>query len=428
MHSYALEHVASNVLLRGLHALAATARSTNALLLAHIGEVKERKLYRGAAQPNMHLYCVNVLRFSEDAAHKWLQAAGAARRFPAIFGHFAVGRLHLSGICLLAPHLLPENADELITASLDGTKAGIEKVLAEKFPRPDVPEMLGAVAATPVALPPPQVGSEPKTAPGQFFFSSSQALTDPETLESPNNSGVQQTVSPSEQPVAAPQYPIVKPLAPKRYGLQATIDEETHDLIREAQDLLAHTEGGRQVANVLRRALEFYVPHLRRRRFAQTERPRRSAKKPKSVRTIPATVKRAVKARDEGRCTFANETGERCPAKSGLEYDHVKPVAKGGETTVENLRLRCRAHNQLAAEQAYGEEFMRRKREESRHETAIRRPSSAPRAAVDRGADPARPPRHPEGTAASDPSALREKAYEVIPWLRNHPGPAPNAP
>jgi len=424
MHRYSLEHVASNVLLRDLHALAATDRSTTALLLAHIGEVKERKLYRGAAQPNMHLYCVNVLRFSEDCAHKRLQAAGAARRFPAIFGLLAEGRLHLSGICLLAPHLLPENADELITASLDRTKAAIEKVLADRFPQPDMPEVLRALPPRPIG-PAAMDAAEPKTAPGQFFFSSSQALTDPETSDPSDEPAPQCSAPAPEDRVAAPQYPRVKPLAPQRYGLQLTLDEETHDLLREAQDLSPHAQGGRQILDVIRCSLRYYVRHLKQRRFAETEKPRRATKKPNSVRTIPAAVKRAVRARDGGQCTFVSEKSERCPAKGSLEYDHVKPVAKGGESTVDNLRLRCRAHNQLAAEKEYGEEFMREKRKDSRRAAAAREPSDAGRQATNSLGSPVRAP----GSAStSDPMALREQAFEAIPWLRHHPGLALNAP
>jgi hypothetical protein len=41
----------------------------------------------------------------------------------------------------------------------------------------------------------------------------------------------------------------------------------------------------------------------------------------------------------------------------------VIPVARGGRATTDNLRLRCRAHNQLEAERAYGAYFMEGKRQ-----------------------------------------------------------------
>jgi len=74
-------------------------------------------------------------------------------------------------------------------------------------------------------------------------------------------------------------------------------------------------------------------------------------------------VKREVWARDHGRCTFVGTTGHRCEAQDALEFDHVIPVARGGPSTPENLRLLCRAHNQHEADQAFGEGFMHGMRE-----------------------------------------------------------------
>ena len=41
-------------------------------------------------------------------------------------------------------------------------------------------------------------------------------------------------------------------------------------------------------------------------------------------------------------------------ARRCLELDHIAPYAVGGQCTVENLRLRCRAHNQRYARQYFG--------------------------------------------------------------------------
>ncbi|MEO5616426.1 MAG: hypothetical protein ABIS67_01535 [Candidatus Eisenbacteria bacterium] len=46
-----------------------------------------------------------------------------------------------------------------------------------------------------------------------------------------------------------------------------------------------------------------------------------------------------------------------------LEFDHMDEVARGGEASVERIRLRCRAHNQYDAECTLGAEFMRQKRQ-----------------------------------------------------------------
>src|SRR5206468_8673528 len=106
-------------------------------------------------------------------------------------------------------------------------------------------------------------------------------------------------------------------------------------------------------------------------KFAATARPRvhtrRSACNP---RHIPAHVKRDVWERDQGQCTFVSDTGRRCESRKFLEYDHVDPVARGGQATVQGLRLRCRGHNQLEAERTFGAGFMSAKREEARRTAA----------------------------------------------------------
>jgi Holliday junction resolvasome RuvABC DNA-binding subunit len=53
-------------------------------------------------------------------------------------------------------------------------------------------------------------------------------------------------------------------------------------------------------------------------------------------------------------CTFIDEAGERCPQRGHLELDHVEGRALGGTNAASNLRVRCRAHNRLAAEEVFG--------------------------------------------------------------------------
>jgi hypothetical protein len=73
-----------------------------------------------------------------------------------------------------------------------------------------------------------------------------------------------------------------------------------------------------------------------------------------------AEIKRHVWKRDEAQCAFIDpRTGKRCSARHFVEEDHIIPKAMGGEYSVENLRLRCRAHNQRHAIDCYGRGKMR---------------------------------------------------------------------
>ena len=73
---------------------------------------------------------------------------------------------------------------------------------------------------------------------------------------------------------------------------------------------------------------------------------------------------RDVHARDAEQCTFVSSDGKRCRARGFLElHHHDVPFARGGEATVEHLRLVCRAHNALFAERDDGSAFVRSKRD-----------------------------------------------------------------
>ncbi len=79
----------------------------------------------------------------------------------------------------------------------------------------------------------------------------------------------------------------------------------------------------------------------------------------KTSRTIPNEIKQKVYQRDHGRCTFQDPLSHKiCGSTYGLEFDHVQPVALGGESTLENLRLRCKPHNLLEAKRIFGENKM----------------------------------------------------------------------
>jgi hypothetical protein len=161
----------------------------------------------------------------------------------------------------------------------------------------------------------------------------------------------------------------VTPLSPGRFGLQVTIDDETEDDLRYGQALLGHAIPSGDMAVVLKRLVREGIKSLERRKIGATDHPRRVHRRSAADgRYIAADVRRAVWKRDGGRCTFVSETGQRCPATRKLEFDHVDPYARDGASTVGNVRLLCRAHNQFEAERTYGAELMRHKREEAMRE------------------------------------------------------------
>ena len=268
MHTYSLSQLSDSDLLAGTRQIVSRDCFTTAGLLAHLAEIDTRKLYLPAAYPSMFAFCVHELHMSEDSALKRIQAARKARQFPAIFDVVADGRLHLTGLGLLAPHLIAENAEELLRAAAYKTKAEIELLLAERFPRT---ELLPLVET----IPRPEL----EHAPGHVA-AAAETQHAPAHVEAP-----------------APRAK-VSPIACQRFGLQVSVGQDTHDKLRYAQALFSHQIPAGDVAQLLDRALDALIREGEKGRFAATEQPQRKKRLTTSPRHIPAHVKRAVWERD----------------------------------------------------------------------------------------------------------------------------------
>jgi hypothetical protein len=313
--------------------------------------------------------------------------SGPAQRCPAVLAALAEGRVHLSGICLLAPHLTPENAAELLAAATHKTKAQIEQLVAERFPRPDLPNRVQAISSpATVAL------RVEEHAPGHV--ESVSALPVAEALPVPAPAGPA-SVSGAPALQHAPGHvgdrSRIAPLAPQRFAVQFTLDQAGHDLLRYAQELLSHRVPADDIAQVVVCALKAAIPQLEKQKFAATERPKAARRPAPGTRHVPAHVKRAVWKRDDGRCTFVGENGRRCESRHGIEFDHVQEVARGGTATVSGIRLRCRAHNQYEAERTFGAEFMRQKRFAAAERAPARREDQREAAEAENGSHEAAP-------------------------------------
>src|SRR2546426_208064 len=126
-------------LVAGVKPLAGCGREPTASLLACLGELDARRLYLAASFSSLFTYCCAVLHLSEPAAYNRIEAARAARRFPAILQMLGEGSLSLASVRLLSSHLTAENHQELLAAAKGKSKRQVEESLVQYFPRPDVP-------------------------------------------------------------------------------------------------------------------------------------------------------------------------------------------------------------------------------------------------------------------------------------------------
>ena len=296
-------------------------------LIALLAQLDERRLYLGEGCSSLFTYCTQVLHLSEHAAYGRIEAARAARRFPVILELLSDSSVTLTSVTLLAAHLTPENYVETLNAARHRSKREVEHIVARLRPEPAVP-------ATVRKLPEPRPAS---------------ASHCPPVVEPAGYDDSYLILAP---PVRRPA--TVTPLAPQRYKVQFTMSQETHDKLRRVQDLLRHSIPSGDPAAIFDRALTLLLADLEPAKLASTARPRAGRPVSSGSRHIPAAVRREVWKRDGGQCGFVGTQG-RCTERGFLELHHVRPHAVGGAAVVENLELRCRAHNMYEAEKYFGD-------------------------------------------------------------------------
>jgi hypothetical protein len=377
-------------------------RRVSAELLAHLGEIEARGLHRDLGYESMFEYAVRVLHMSDSEAGLRLHAARFARKFPASLEMLSRGELHLTAMKLLAPVLTPENADLMKLACLK-TKQEIQLLIAKHCPQPDVPDAVRR-------LPTPRFANANATRTGDFTLpaagesaahlparlpddrtaalgsilateatpTSGQTALGPGELNQPTTvmptcltlTEVDRGAGTTERPLLVSPVPHppnrepALPISEGRYKIHFTAGQRVRDLLQEAQDLFRNQLPNGDIEVLFERALVLLVSERKKQLFAQTDKPRRSSDtastSKQNSRHIPNTIKRRVYVRDKGQCRFVSPTGERCCARSRLEFHHIQAFGFGGPPTEKNIVLFCRAHNVLMAERDFSREHIQR--------------------------------------------------------------------
>ena len=336
-----LRGLSDDELLRRLSALMGQSRRIEWELVAHIGEVDERRLFAREACDSMFVYCTDVLHLSEQEAYLRISAARAAREHPMLLTMLSDGRLHLSGIAKLAPHLTPANRDVLLERATHKSKRQIEVLVADLAPRPDVPALIRKL---------------PDRGPG-MIAASVATLTGGEL--GPDR------VPAAPNPAARPTpLPVVEPLGSSRFKVQFTASAAFCEKIERLKALMLSSAPDGDLARILETAVTEALDRREARRFAKVKTPRKALANTDIAasrsRYIPAPVRRASHSSDDGRCAFVGSGGRRCGTHRDVQFHHVVAWARGGDPSPRNIRLMCRTHNVYLAEKDYGKAVMAR--------------------------------------------------------------------
>jgi hypothetical protein len=273
MLSCSRSHLADHVLLRTLAAIVTQDRVTTAEMLALIAEVDRRRAFRDEGYSSMYRYCVEKLRMSEDIAYKRILTARASRRFPLILRAIAEGSLTISTVTILRPYLKTVHAEALLEAAAAKTRREVELLIAERFPKADVPTTLLPLTVpemSPVVPPAKSDVLVPTMAPAQAVANTEGLPAPGRVTAAPEMSN---PASPAPPTLVVPVGPLapqrrVAPLSPGRFELRLTISQQLHDKLMRAQELLGHAVPGGDIPQLLERALDELIARQEKLKFA----------------------------------------------------------------------------------------------------------------------------------------------------------------
>jgi len=289
-------------------------------LIRYLCEVDRRKLYLELGYPSLFAYCCKALGYSESAAYRRIAAARVYRDNPEVYQKLVEGELTLCAVAELLKVISPKNKEELFSKVKGKSKQEVYSVVAEYRA--------------------PETGSNRRE---------SVRIRQIETSTVPLLKSQAQS---TEQPHA------------RSYTVTIELSEEEMAVVQEAQTILSTA----RVKETLLKSARKVVQHHKSLRVKREHRVARKGISrellpPEEVdknrsRYISADVRHGVEVRDGGRCSYVASDGTRCCETKNLEFDHRVPFALGGKSDANNLRLLCRAHNKLAAEQVFGREMI----------------------------------------------------------------------
>lgn len=290
-----LSALSDEELMRRLEEFVQEERGRLPWFIACLGELDRRKALENRGYSSTFDYCVRRLGLSEDEACRRIQAARAAVSRPQLLPALAEGRLSLTAVSRIAPYVRRPDAPTLIARAEGKSTRDLEAILAPLNPVSVKRDSVRTVAIA--AAGPDGIRTQARV---EFAFQGSPAL-------------------------------------------RTAIDR--------VKELLAHKLPFGGLEDIL---LEVVRDYLARNDPQEALELGRTAPV-RGSSSITATVRRAVWARDGGRCVFIGPDGIRCQSRRMLEFDHREPRSRGGKDSVENLRLLCRPHNDAERRRILGE-------------------------------------------------------------------------
>lgn len=342
-----------------LAGLLAREREALAEFVAELADFDADRSWERLGYPSLFEFLTRELRLSRGAAFYRSKAVWLVQRFPEVLAGIREGKLYINSIAEVARVLTPANLAEVLPRFFHLSREDAKLLSVELAPREVVPlrEVVtsfdrpgreGPTSSTAaLALVPPP--GEPAIAPPSPVHSVN--CDDAKVVDRTGQTGLGVRPDTSE------------PMTARLSRLHLTVTRELLAKIEAAQLALSHAHPNATITDLLELGADTALAQDAKRK-GLVKKPRRPRVETPPVSPgsdhIPAEIRRAVWERDQGCCQWKIAGGGMCCSRYRLQYDHIHPRAKGGETTIANVRILCQRHNLLAARLAYGEKLMRR--------------------------------------------------------------------
>ncbi len=322
-----IKNLSNNELISRIDLLRSKEREITLKFLTHLGEFDKRSLYLELGFSSLFDYCTRKLGYSDGSAFRRVESARCLRENPELSNYILSGKVSLSVISTAARAIKDKKISvfDIIGKSAREVTSLISETLPTNKPKEKITEI--------------KVIKERKREdlPFQDLFSLAQSENTP-LLQNP----------PIPTFKSEP-----KPEPDTRYEIKFSLPKDIYNELQTLRSKLSNKLGSKtSIEGIFTELIKSYDKKGKVKKIRWAD---------ENSRYIPISIKREVADRDGGQCSYVSPHGVRCTQNHYLNYDHVKPFALGGKTNSDNLRLLCRAHNQMFARMTFGEVDFSRK-------------------------------------------------------------------
>ena len=304
-------------------------------MIATLAEIEVKRVHLELGYSSMWDFCIKRYNMTKDETHPRLAVARLVQNYPQLLGALERGEVTMTNLMLLRNMIDATNVDALVALSSRKSKEDVIDLITE---------------------------IDPKAAEGGM--------------------GKKKRDESAEVPLPRQKKPDIESVAAGIFMLTLAFDRAFRDEIEETRELVRHMIPSGDLLEVTRAAFRALREQAKKTKpvadkpaaeaaasekpaaaeeLAATNKPSAKRRPSKDPTYISMETRRAVYARDGGRCTFIGAEGHRCDARKGLQFDHIDLRSRGGVGTMDNVRLRCRAHNLHTAKKSLGETFVAEK-------------------------------------------------------------------